>query len=73
MTTAQTAATPRTVLTSRPLRMAVDGAFLALALVWMVQDWLHHSPWTAGAWAAIATFWVAVLAVDSRRADLAER
>jgi hypothetical protein len=70
MTTPQTSALRTGVLANRSLRMAVDGAFLALALVWMIQDWMHHSAWTAGFWCLIAGFWVAMLAFDSRRSDL---
>ena len=70
MTTPQTSALRTGVLANRSLRMALDGAFLALALVWMIQDWMHHSALTAGFWCLIAGFWVAMLAFDSRRGDL---
>jgi hypothetical protein len=73
MTTAQTSARRTSALTNRPFRLAIDGAFLALALIWMIQDWDHHSVWTAAFWAALAAFWMAMLAFDSRRADLGAR
>ena len=70
MTTVQTPADRPGILANRSLRLAIDGAFLALALIWMIQDWQHRSAWTAGFWCLVAAFWVAMLAFDSRRGDL---
>jgi hypothetical protein len=73
MTTAPTSVARPGVLTSRPLRLAIDALFLVLALVWMVQDWQHRFVWTATFWGVLAAFWVGMLAFDSRRADLSSR
>jgi len=67
MATVQTAPPRTNVFASRPVRLAVDALFLVLALVWMTQDWQHHSVWTAAFWGVLAAFWVAMLAIDRRR------